>query len=153
VAIWYHGTTQENADAILASGFFKQGTFFADNMGSALHYGGDCIFEVFFPVAPSTYWEWVCPKPLLVKGFVRLLFRAIPEVLYRGLDAEMADRQQDLLLRNPGKQVCVACCGRGQVEDPPPFVRWRDNRPCTTCNTCRGHGYVPSDMDAAIMPS
>lgn len=149
--IWYHGTLKEKADAILASGFFKAGTFFAANMESALHYGGDHIFEVFFPESPSDYWEWVCPEPVPVKGRVVLLFRVDPEVLYHDPAVEMEACQPSLLEHPLGTRICEVCQGKGQLETLPPFSRWRGSRcTCTPCKVCEGYGVIPRPYESAV---
>ncbi len=50
ICFWYHGTSKENADSILKSGF-RAGTYFAKHLEDAVGYGGPYVFEVvlYFP--------------------------------------------------------------------------------------------------------
>lgn len=42
----YHGTTPENAKAILADGFFRKGTWFAYHKAESIKFGGPVVFTV-----------------------------------------------------------------------------------------------------------
>ena len=44
----YHGTSIENSQKIIKSGYFKKGTWFGSNIKDAKFYGGHVIFECEF---------------------------------------------------------------------------------------------------------
>lgn len=140
MVVWYHGTDPANVGSILEKGF-KAGTYFARDMGSALHFGGNVIFEVVFDAEPTTDWQYVCSEVVEPRR-IRLVFETNPRILYRNHDVQGA-----IMLANfreehgDHAEICPQCRGRGQDEDYPPFVRWRDNLPVTRCKGCEGHGY------------
>ena len=48
IIVAYHGTSKENHDKILKSGYFKKGTWFAFDKKDAIHYGGLFVFKCYF---------------------------------------------------------------------------------------------------------
>ena len=44
--IWYHGTNYKNYKAIIKSGKFKVGTWFAKDVVHAVKFGGEYIFMI-----------------------------------------------------------------------------------------------------------
>ena len=137
--VWYHGTSEDAAQRILQEGF-KPGTYFARNLADSLHMGGTVLFEVVFDEDPTDYWE-------VITGYIppdRILmaYRVRPEILFH--DKDLRERLVVSSLAPKGATGCNVCRGRGQIEDYPPFTYWRQNLPCTVCDTCGGRGYVPS---------
>ena len=45
-SIWYHGTTEKNAAAILRCGYFNIDTWFARRFEDAVTFGGNTVFVV-----------------------------------------------------------------------------------------------------------
>jgi len=56
--LFYHGTTKENAEKILKSGYFKEYTYFANHLEDALEFGGDYVFFVWFEGDGRSMRKW-----------------------------------------------------------------------------------------------
>ena len=69
--MYYHGTSKENADKILESGYFEQWTYFADNLADAIGYGGNYVFAVWFEPDEKNFthsdWQFRCKENKSVK--------------------------------------------------------------------------------------
>lgn len=137
---WYHGTSRRTAHEILKYGF-EQGTYFARSMEDALNFGGHWIFEVWFDEDPLPYpaWQWRCPE-VVSPNQIHLLVKLEPSIIYR---SRIVERLVKISQLEPGQTFCENCQGQGQLEDCPPYQSyWRENKPCTACPECKGHGYL-----------
>lgn len=141
----YHGTTKENADSILKTGF-RVGTYFTGFIDSALMFGGDYIFAVFFEKNLSEYWEWCNSKVIPPSKIIRLC--AIhPEIVYTSEEMERAHHR---LGKNEWHKknglsppvFCENCDGHGCMEKYSTYHRWRDINKITICKKCNGHGIL-----------
>jgi hypothetical protein len=54
--IWYHGTTEENAAAIMKTGF-RENTYFASGLQDAISYGGHYVFEAAINFGEKEPWQ------------------------------------------------------------------------------------------------
>ena len=137
--IMFHGTTKERAEKILKYGF-RKGTFFATHLEDSLHMGGNYIFEVFFNIQPTLYWEYVCKQPISSKR-IRSCYRLLPKLIFHSEECEKNIKINNLK-EEFGKKVelCKKCFGRGQLEYYPPFTPRKDFK-ITVCPKCFGYGY------------
>jgi len=139
MAIWFHGTTKENADIILENGF-KAGTFFGKHLEDSIHMGGDCVFEVFFEKSPTEYWEYVCPEAI-PKTKIRSLIGYSPKVSFHSDQVDYEIKKIHIKEDYDDQVViCGTCRGRGQMENYPPLTRWSEREKVTVCDDCNGHG-------------
>jgi len=71
--ICWHGTSAENAKAILHRGF-RPGTYFARHLEDAVGYGGAYVFEVTFPrnFVEQFGWQFTNDKPVPASRIVSL---------------------------------------------------------------------------------
>jgi hypothetical protein len=69
---FYHGTDKKTAAIILKEGF-KRGTFFANHLEDAVHYGGTHVFAVSIKLPyDHTYWEYVSTNRIPARQIVDL---------------------------------------------------------------------------------
>lgn len=74
VHIWFHGTNEKAAHAILETGF-RAGTYFAKNLADAIGYGGRFVFEVaiqFRADYSDLPWQVTTAEPIPPGRIVRL---------------------------------------------------------------------------------
>lgn len=71
--IWYHGTSEANAESIMREGF-RRGTYFGECLADALGYGGPYVFEVAFPKAwrSEAGWQMTIPEAVGPGRIIRL---------------------------------------------------------------------------------
>lgn len=72
LCVCYHGTSKENAEAILKTGF-KAWTYFAKHLEDAIGFGGKYVFEVMFEreLVPND-WQFMIKRKLSNKNIVTL---------------------------------------------------------------------------------
>ncbi len=142
--IRFHGTTKENVDIILKTGF-KAGTYFGKHLEDAIHMGGDCVFEVLFEESPTDYWEYISSE-VIPASKIRSLINYSPEVLFHSnrvdFEIKKLHTKEDY---DESVTVCLLCNGRGQMENYLPLTRWRDREKITACSACNGHGVICQD--------
>lgn len=138
--IWYHGTNINVYKKILKEGFKKR-TFFTNWMDTAIDQGGPYVFAVLFKDKPTTYWEYVSPRKIPESRILWLRFFPY-EQLYYSKDNENIQRYAMLKEDNPGKKICRNCKGRGQTEEYPAHLGWKERPTCTTCKECKGKGVI-----------
>lgn len=136
MAVWFHGTTQENAEKILQEGF-QPGTYFGKHLEDAVHFGGGYVFEVYFKEAPTKNWQWRCSEVIPPSAILNLI-RYQPEVVH--WSPEAARQMKANHFEEEGFTICDTCDGRGQMEAYPPLTHWRDRETCTVCKDCGGYG-------------
>lgn len=135
--LWYHGTNKEEANVILKEGF-KVGTFFSKHMESALQYGGEYMFVIFFEENPTEYWEFVSNEVVLPSEIL-ILHVIKSDKLYYSKEVEKRNRYQFHKEINPGKKICTKCEGKGELGDFDYGDRVK-NRKVKVCPICKGHG-------------
>ena len=141
----FHGTTADNANAILLAGEFAIGTHFDHHMEGALKMGGDYIFEICLDEKPTEYWEWRCPEPLST-DCVRMLISTNPSVIWHNQDCEKKCTEGFIsTIFDDGVVCCEECGGHGQEEYYPPLMRRRDIKKVTSCAKCGGYGACTTD--------
>ena len=145
--MWYHGTTEENANKILEEGF-RAGTYFTWDLSSALVMGGDHVFEIFVDFETKD-WQYRIKEVMPPSKIIRLC-KYRPEVVYTNREAELDVKRENIKEHCPDKyetlEVCLTCNGEGQLDNYSRFDRWRDRDQCTICGACGGHGVVPNPM-------
>jgi len=143
---WYHGTTRENADKILKTGF-RAGTYFSWDLQSALVMGGQIVLEIFKDF-DTQCWEYIIPEDIPASEIVRVATYS-PQIIYRNKDAEKEVRRLSLDEMFPEKRgmlkICDHCDGRGQMEDYDRYMDKRKTKKVTPCPICHGHGAVRTD--------
>lgn len=72
MTIFYHGTTEENAQSILKEGF-RIGTWFAAHLEDALAFGGPYVFRVRIDYETST-WQFHTLIPIEKESIQSLVF-------------------------------------------------------------------------------
>jgi len=89
LCICYHGTSKENAESILKTGF-KQWTYFAKHLEDSLGYGGEYVFEVQFEKESlRDNWQFINHEVISPNRIVGLT-KYSPVELYD--DAELRDK-------------------------------------------------------------
>jgi len=91
--VWFHGTSQENAKSIALKGF-REGTWFARNMETAVAYGGPYVFSVrvSFDVELER-WQVCCANALAPCQIEKLTIVGEEKTLAQ-LEAEVIARAQ-----------------------------------------------------------
>jgi hypothetical protein len=144
-SIYYHGTTEENAQLILKKGF-RKGTYFTWDLHSALVMGGMWVFAVYFEDKdPSKYWEYIIPKPIK-KDKILFLRKFDVECIYDNENEEIRTREINFK-EYWGKDtvLCKLCQGKGQLNDAPKYGGWGGRDPSykiEVCNVCAGYGCL-----------
>lgn len=133
------GTTEENAARIMVEGF-RPGTYFGSGLQDAVNYGGNFVFTVYFPEKPTDYWEYISLDHIPPEQIFQL-FEMHRDIRYYNKQIEQQMRYENLREQHGGQsKICDACDGRGQLEEIPPFTRWRDMPAITICEKCGGYG-------------
>jgi len=140
--VYYHGTDESGADAILKEGF-KEGTYFTWDLHSALVMGGMHIFAVYFPDKEITdYWEWISDKVIPLEEI--LYYRKFTvECVYD--DEHMQEElQKKILIERHGEDTihCVKCKGYGQLNKVYEYAAWRKDDKLIVCDICKGFGCL-----------
>ncbi len=146
MSYWYHGTSLENYKKIIKTGF-RSGTFFAQRLSTALCYGGEYVFSVWFKDDPSTYWEWVCPRKIS-KNKIVFVHKFNNKLLYRNEKEYYTSCKDTLKQIYPNKKFCKKCKGSGEIgyfkkRKPDLFKRHfkKDiNLKIEVCDKCKGQG-------------
>lgn len=138
--IYYHGTNKENANRILKNGF-KIGTYFTWDLHSALVFGGQYIFGVYFPdLNIADYWEYR-NKEIITPNKILFLRRFDVECLYDNDIDRIAIDRNDILKENENTVFCENCKGTGQM-NPSRKYAWYESTDLIVCPICKGHGYI-----------
>ena len=133
----YHGTNQENSEAILQEGF-RSGTYFAMNMADALFMGGPYVFTVFVDQDfDPNVWQKRFDHTIEPHAIV-LLIHMPPTLIHWNPQTRTAVNRAEV--KKAGREFCESCGGRGQLENYPPL--YRGGMACTSCDDCGGHGFT-----------
>ncbi len=84
IGYWYHGTSKENADLILETGF-HEGTYFAAHLEDAIGYGGPYVFAVALQHhghSEKRPWQYKCPEAIPPDRICSLTHYS-PQVLFK----------------------------------------------------------------------
>ena len=84
ITYWYHGTSKENADLILKTGFREQ-TYFAEHLEDAIGFGGPYVFAVAIQHhghSEKRPWQYKCPEAI-PPDRIRSLTNYSPQVLFK----------------------------------------------------------------------
>jgi len=142
MTIWYHGTTKENAEEIAQTGF-REGTFFTSDLSSAIFYGGEFVFHVWFDEDPTSYWEYVATGVISTEKILYLIYYS-PELCIHNRECQRRIREQSIKEEYiDGVTICEDCDGRGQEEEYYPLTTSRKDYQITSCKSCKGFGRIP----------
>jgi len=144
MSVYYHGTTKENAESILETGF-KEGTYFTWDLHSALMMGGMYVFGIYFEDKDHTkYWEWITPDPIN-KDKILYLRKFDVDCLYdNDKEANKIKHINHLEYFDRPVRFCWKCNGRGQLNEPAKYGGF-SSEPCIVCPDCKGHGALEID--------
>lgn len=145
----YHGTNVKNYKSILKNGFNK-GTYFSQELDSAICYGGKYVFAVALDDIElmETQWEYISSTRISVdvieyiqKFSLKLKYlnkKLLFDIDKNGLEAE-------------GKEICLNCQGKGEHRKDKYSYRylkkpggggWKTRKDrVIVCKTCNGYGY------------
>lgn len=141
----YHGTVnKENAAKILKEGF-NNSTYFTQYLDTAIIMGGPYVFKISFDNLTEgdlkNGWQWRITG--VTKDDILWLRVFSNEILYKNKDLSDSLRKKSFAHRNPGKQICDKCDGRGQLEIYDEYEsQWGLNLPRTICDKCNSYGVL-----------
>lgn len=150
----YHGTDLDGATAILGDdyhGEFKPMSWFGKDLQTALVFGGQVVFCVFLDPCPEwakmdeiTGWQCRNPEPLPVDGNVMWVRLFSTNTLYLSREVCRASQVKFHRILNPGKVVCLACGGHGEIGwDELTYIKGERAKAKTVpCEKCGGLGAV-----------
>ena len=144
-SIWYHGTSEENANLILKHGF-RPLTHFTWDLHTSLVQGGMWVFGVYFPDKDHTqYWEWRTQEHIPPERILYLRKFSV-DCVY---DNEKEDQAVALIrlreINGPNVVLCTPCKGAGQLNAAPKYGGWTVANLPIACNDCGGFGCLRPD--------
>ena len=95
--IWFHGTNKKNANAIIKTGYFKAGTYYAKHLEDAIGYGGLHIFEVAidFDKTPLE-WQAIASNKISIKRITKYrVFKRPKTIIYNGKLIDEVSKNSD----------------------------------------------------------
>lgn len=144
--IMFHGTTKENADEILTSGF-EEGSCFASHLEDSFLMGnGPYVFAVFFEEDPfkegKECWEYITSEKISPDNIIYLIKLSFDIIHYSKETEKRINKQFLTEIHGENTDQCDSCGGKGEIHDEPSYLPRLEEkeRVRVVCPICKGFG-------------